>query len=86
MKSKVTDYEACIICDRPKDHTHHLELGANRKKADQDGLTIPLCHECHAWIHDQPRATKLGRMLAQAVYEQDHTRQEFLKRYEKSNL
>ena len=28
-------------------HNHHVLFGKNRKKADQDGLTVYLCYEHH---------------------------------------
>lgn len=38
----------CFLRGRWSDlETHHLFGGANRKKADRDGLVVQLCHFCH---------------------------------------
>lgn len=70
--------EPCALCGAPSGCTHHLIGGANRKKADQDGLTIRLCHSCHNLavkpqdrIHGNPIAEKLSKMLGQAIWEKN---------------
>lgn len=43
----------CYICGRPASDTHHMIHGtANKRLADQDGLTCRLCHACHMRLHD----------------------------------
>ena len=38
----------CFICKRyAPTEEHHIFGGGNRKKADKDGLTVYLCHNCH---------------------------------------
>lgn len=38
----------CRVCGVKNNlHLHHIFFGKNRKKADQDGLTIWLCYEHH---------------------------------------
>lgn len=43
--TKYTDF--CAFCGRPTTETHHLLIGPARKRADQDGLTLPVCSNCH---------------------------------------
>ncbi len=38
----------CFICGRwTQTERHHIFGASNRKKADKDGLTVYLCHDCH---------------------------------------
>lgn len=46
-----------------------------REKADQDGLIISVCNDCHTYgkmsIHGNTAAEKLSKMLGQALWERD---------------
>lgn len=46
-KSWITEYDLCVICNAPAEHSHHTLSGSDRKKADKYRLTIPLCSKCH---------------------------------------
>lgn len=38
----------CYVCDTTSNiHLHHIMFGKNRKKADEDLLTVYLCREHH---------------------------------------
>lgn len=77
MKSIITKEQSiCAVCGRPAECTHHCLSGSNRKKADQDGVTIPLCNSCHNMaaqlterIHGNPMAEILSKMLGQVAWE-----------------
>lgn len=79
MKSIVTEYEGiCVFCGRPAECEHHLIFGiSEREKADEDGLVVPSCNDCHnignliSRVHDNPMAEKLSKMLGQAVWERN---------------
>ena len=95
MKSLLTEYEnICFFCGKPADFEHHLLFGNGRRKlAEQDGLKVPICNNCHTIgqltrrIHDNSMAEKLSKMLGQSFYESKlGTREEFRKRYGKSYL
>lgn len=103
MDSIVTDIrEYCFFCGGPAECDHHLIFGtSNRALADQDGITVPICNECHnmgkvtARIHDNPMAEKLSKMLGQLAWENKHieagipmemARESFRKRYGKSYI
>lgn len=50
MKSIVCnqDIKQCYVCGAKHNlHLHHIIFGKNRKKADQDGLTVWLCYDHH---------------------------------------
>ena len=48
MKSIITDKKECYVCGTTQNlHRHHILFGKNRKKADEDGLTVYLCYYHH---------------------------------------
>lgn len=94
-KSIVTENEtACFFCGRQAECEHHLLFGnGKRELAEQDGLKVPICNNCHNMgkaagrIHDNPMAEKLSKMLGQAIFELEvGDREDFRARYGKSYL
>ncbi len=96
--SILTEYEGyCIFCGRPTNEEHHLNFGiAIRRLAEEDGLKVNACRDCHTCgplrnrIHDNPMAEKLSKMLGQMAYEkhqvakgctEKEAREKFRKRY-----
>ena len=72
----ITKYTTCcIFCGRPTEAAHHLLNGPDRKYADIDGLTIPVCDDCHTdsgdSLHRNPRAMALSKMLGQMAFVKD---------------
>jgi hypothetical protein len=97
MKTYITDYEKyCFLCGRPASEMHHLVYsGALRKLADDDGLFVPICRDCHNQIHNIGIAGKLSKVVGQLVYELNENahkgdiqdaREKFRKRYGRSYL
>lgn len=102
MKSMVTKYtEYCIFCGKPRQAEHHLIGGGKKPKADKDGLTIPVCNDCHNMgklierIHGNIMAEKMSKMMGQLTWEkhavaggmsEDEARVAFRLRYGKSYL
>ena len=96
----ITKYENnCIICGKPVVETHHLLSGPDRKKADQDGLVIPICSKCHTVdtqaLHNSYVAAALSKICGQLAFEEqqcakgmsiDEAREAFRKRYGESYL
>lgn len=84
----------CALCGKPAEAEHHLIFGTSaRSLAEEDGLKIPVCNNCHTMgklterIHDNVAAERLSKMLGQAIYEgQIGDRESFRKRYGKSYL
>lgn len=94
-KSIVTGHEGiCVFCGKPSECEHHLLFGSGiRELAEQDGLKVPLCNDCHNMgrlaerIHDNSMAEKLSKILGQVVYEAKiGSREEFRARYGRSYL
>lgn len=101
-KSIITKYRNCAFCGRPCETEHHLLFGSSmRRLAEQDGLKLPACDNCHTLnavkerIHDNPMAEKLSKMCGQLAFEkqkvvegmsEDDARELFRKRYGQSFL
>lgn len=56
-KSIIQDNEEdhiCFLCGSHEGYDrHHTWHGSNRKKAEEDGLTVQLCRHCHRLLHDK---------------------------------
>lgn len=64
MKSIICDAEECYICGTKRNlQTHHVLDGIRRKKADEDGLTVRLCADCHRLLHDRGRVHTIGKTV-----------------------
>lgn len=91
-KSIISNSTYCYICGKPKDHTHHVIGGSKRPLADKDGLTIPLCYECHNAMHNSTKEFDKDmrdaiKRIAQRRWEETYgNREEFIKRYGKNYL
>lgn len=81
----------CIICGCRTVHKHHLELGPNRNKAEEDGLWCYLCPEHHnmsnAGVHNDPTAMKWARLFGELAwinhFHPQLTREEQIDKYRK---
>jgi len=84
-----TNKELCFFCGQWATDLHHCIHGtANRKLADQDGLTVMLCRRCHMNLHDKGTCDRELQRIAQKAW-MDHngkTADDFIKRYGKSYL
>lgn len=63
---KMTGY--CYLCGMRATETHHCVHGRMRKKADEYGLTVTLCRECHRKLHDQGIHDRELQELAERVF------------------
>ena len=73
----------------PAQQEHHcLHGSANRRLADQDGLTVRLCCGCHMALHDKGLYDlQLQKEAQQAWMDYYHKSvEDFIKRYGKSYL
>ena len=95
--TEYSDYSA--FSGKPKEHTHHCVFGRGmRNLADEDKLTIGVTLAEHEFIHNNPIAADMSKMIGQLAYEKelyrrqytmdgsDPAREEFRKRYGKSYL
>ena len=98
MRSIIEPDTYCFICATVHKkyvfqgtEEHHVFFGVkNKQLADEDGLTVHLCPECHREgkeaVHKNHLADMYLKVIAQAKYEETHTRDEFIRRYGKSYL
>lgn len=90
MESKFTsDLNHCYVCGRPYPNLHHMMNGANKKKAEQYGLILPLCINHHTGaegVHTKPEKMLACRQMAQRKFEEEHTRDEWIEQFGKSYL
>lgn len=93
MKSIIQKEKECFICKTCLDlQLHHVIFGsANRKLADEDGLTVYLCLSHHTGAlgvhHIRELDLELKRIAERAWM--DHygkTKEEFIRRFGKSYL
>lgn len=78
----IQDRKECFLCGRWTGlDVHHIFNGPYRKRSDQDGLTCYLCRDCHRKVHEEAALRLRLKKVGQFIYEQDHTREEFMERY-----
>ena len=93
MESIISNSKYCHLCGKWYSlQKHHCLGGPDRQKADDDGLWVWLCADCHIAgkhaVHG-PYGTQYRQMLrreAQAAYERTHTREEWMERYGRNYL
>lgn len=89
VKSLLTDdFTKCYLCGFTNGlELHHCWHGtANRKLADEDGLVVPLCNNCHhKRLHDNPNKTldhNLMKIAEQAWLDHNNAEiSDFIRRY-----
>ena len=89
MRSIIHDSDECYICGRYATERHHVMHGtANRRLADEDGLTVMLCYVCHKNLHDKGWYDRDLQRLAQERWMEYYNKSEdeFRSRYGKSYL
>lgn len=94
MKSIIQKDHDCYLCkklaiERPGTDLHHMIHGtANRKLADEDGLTVYLCRQHHAALHDKGLHDLYLQQEAQKAWMKHYGKSidDFIQRYGKSYL
>ena len=90
-KIKTINRPQCYFCGRTDMlEVHHIFPAFNRKHSEEDGLCVWLCHYHHNeppdGVHFNKTRMEHLKKVGQAIYEQDHTRDEWRQRYGKSYL
>lgn len=74
----------CFIChSRGALQTHHCLHGSRRKKADEYGLTVPLCVFCHRLLHDKGYYDRYLEQTAQMVFENKYSHELWMEEFGK---
>jgi len=90
-KIKTINKEQCYFCGRT-DHLqiHHIMNSADRKKSEEDGLCVWLCLWHHTGspeaVHRNQEKKLHLKKVAQAIYEQEHSHEEWMQRYKRNYL
>lgn len=94
MKSIIQKNKECYVCKKNNNlHFHHIMFGKNRKKADNDLLTVYLCYEHHEGtngVHGKNgheldlRLKKIAEQVWLEYY--NKTTEDFISRYGKNYL
>lgn len=82
-------FDTCFLCGQYATDQHHCLHGSGRRKlADEDRLTVMLCHRCHMLLHDKGNMDRELQKIAQKTYMEHYhkTVQDFVNRYGKNYL
>lgn len=92
MKSIIQKRKECYICGQVTNlHSHHILFGKNRNNSEKFGLKVWLClnhHEGTNGVHGKnghELDLKLKK-IAQRTFEENHTREEFMKIFGRNYL
>lgn len=94
MKTIICNEKQCYVCgNRNNLHLHHIMFGKNRKKADQDGLTVWLCYQHHEGtfgVHGK-KGHNLDQELKKIAEDKwikyyNKTKKDFIERYGRNYL
>ena len=80
------DFENCYLCDDKADHIHEVFAGGNRKMSMANGFCLPLCYTHHNIVQVNYTSGLELKKLMQRKYEENHTREEFIRLVGKSFL
>ena len=94
MDSIIQSEKECYVCHTKNNlHLHHIVFGKNRKKADEEGLTVYLCywhHEGDDGVHGRcghELDLKLKKIAEEKWLEYyNKTEEDFISRYGRSYL
>lgn len=91
MKSILQDTKECFECRTTQDlQDHHIFFGtANRKQAEKYGLKVWLCMRHHTGsegVHSDREFDLKLKEMAQAKFEETHSREEFIKIFGRNYL
>ena len=92
-KSIISDERRCYLCGRRQHlERHHVFGAAKRKRADHDGLTVYLCHDCHNepphGVHHNAETDRQLKQVGQAKWMRHYGRSkaDFIAAYGKNYL
>ena len=89
-RSIISNVRRCYLCGSENAlEKHHCIFGTSaRRKAEEDGLWVYLCHRDHQAVHNQDIWEKRAlQEIAQEHWQEKYgTKDQFIKRYGKSYL
>ena len=86
-KSILTDnLEFCYICGNVAVDVHEIYSGCNRRMSMIHDCCVPLCRSCHATITYDARISNQLKQECQKRFEEEYSREEFMKAFGRSWL
>lgn len=87
----IGDTDRCFICKSNYSlQKHHIFNGPYKKVSEKYGLLIKVCPNCHTFasnsIHRDSTLRKRLKQIGQERFEQNHSREEFIKEFGKNYL
>lgn len=77
----------CFLCFETPTDRHHCMYGtANRAKAEEWGLTVYLCPECHRKLHDQGLNARFLKQVAQQAFEEKYDHELWMREFGRNYL
>lgn len=91
MNSIIQTDKRCYICGRVSGlHRHHVVFGnPGRKNSEKYGLTVWLCVDHHTGnigVHQNRQLDLELKQVAQQKFEEDHSREEWMKVFGRNYL
>lgn len=81
-----TDKE-CFICHTTRNlEEHHCTPGCRRKLAEEYGLKVWLCHDCHMAAHNDMKYLTELKQYAQTVFVSKYGTELWMQRFGKNYL
>lgn len=82
----------CFLCQKRKSlEVHHIFHGtARRRLADEDGMIVHICRDCHRKLHEMPGG-EMEKSLQEFgeehwMFYYDKTKEDFIRRYGKNYI
>lgn len=87
----IDTWSVCDVCGTNQNlHEHHVFPGNGvRKQSEKYGMKVILCQRHHTGeygIHHYKEMDLMYKQKYQRIFEQDHTREEFIKKFGRSWL
>lgn len=90
MKSIIQSERECFICGSPYVEEHHIFGGPYRKKSEQYGLKVFLCHCDHNeppnGVHHNKATMQYFHELGQRAFEKHYPNKDFRKEFGRNYL
>lgn len=81
-----TDLKTCYLCGAVPVDLHEIYGGGNRQTSMRNGFVIPLCRGHHTMIHSNPELAQQLKQACQRVFEETHSRADFMRLIHKNYI
>lgn len=82
--------DGCFFCGNPQVQEHHIFGGSNRKHSEKYKLVVYLCRHHHtdspSGVHHNKEMMDYLHRLGQEEFEQEHSREKFMRTFGRNYL